>query len=154
MSEYQLTTKLIELSTAGTWDEAKLEWILEHVWREDEPDTCLCGHYPIIEICQLRNRLNTNTAIVGNCCVKKFTNLPSDLIFQAVKRIQEDEERAINAETIDHAHQKGWINDWERKFYMNTWRKRKLTGAQRNTRIQINQKVLRGIVRARNYANG
>lgn len=154
MSEYQLTTELIELSNAGTWDEAKLEWGLEHVWREDEPDTCLCGHYPIIEICQLRNRLNRSTAIVGNCCVKKFTNLPSDLIFQAVKRIQDDEERAINAETIDHAYQKGWINDWERKFYMDTWRKRKLTGAQRNTRIQINQKVLRGVVRARNNANG
>jgi hypothetical protein len=154
MSEYKLTTKLIDLSLADNWDEAKLEWRLEYVWREDEPDTCLCGHYPIIEICQLKNTNNKNTAIVGNCCVKKFTNLPSDLIFQAVKRIQDDEEKSINAETIDYAHQKRWINDWEFKFYMNTWRKRKLTGAQRSTRIQINQKVLRGIVRARNNAIG
>jgi len=152
MSEYQLTTKLIALSASGTWDEAKLEWGLEQIWREDEPDTCLCGHFPIIEICLLRNRKNSNTAIVGNCCVKKFTNLPSDLIFQAVKRIQEDEERAINPETIDHAHQKGWINDWERSFYMDTWRKRKLSGAQHTKRVQINRKVLLKIVRARNIA--
>jgi hypothetical protein len=154
MSEYQLTERLISLSVANTWTEAKLEWALEHVWREDEPDTCLCGHFPIIEICLLRNRRNKNSAIVGNCCVKKFDTLPSDLIFQAVRRIQQDVERAINAETIDHAHQKGWINDWERGFYMNTWRKRKLSGAQHSTRVQINQKVLRGIVRARNNANG
>lgn len=152
MSEYQLTTKLIALSVSGTWDEAKLEWGLEHIWREDEPDTCLCGHFPIIEICLLRNRRNSNTAIVGNCCVKKFTNLPSNLIFQAVKRIQEDDERAINPETIDHAHQKGWINDWERNFYMDTWRKRKLSGAQHTKRVQINHKVLLRIVRARNNA--
>jgi hypothetical protein len=152
MSEYQLTTGLIALSEGETWDEAKLEWGLESVWREDEPDTCLCGHYPIIEICLLRNRKNDNTAIVGNCCVKKFTNLPSDLIFQAVKRIQEDIDRAINAETIDHAHEKGWINDWERKFYMDTWRKRKLSGAQQTKRRQINTKVLARIVRARNAA--
>ena len=58
MSEYQLTTRLIDLSVEDVWDEAKLEWALESVWREDEPDTCLCGHYPIIEICLLRNRKN------------------------------------------------------------------------------------------------
>ncbi|OIR17465.1 hypothetical protein GALL_24920 [mine drainage metagenome] len=152
LSEYQLTERLIALSVGNTWDEAKLEWGLEHVWREDEPDTCLCGHFPIIEICLLRNVRNSNTAIVGNCCVKKFTNLPSDLIFQAVKRIESDVERALNAETIHHAHEKGWINDWERKFYMNTWRKRKLSGAQHAKRVQINQKVLDNIVRARNRA--
>lgn len=154
MSEYKLTSGLIALSVSDTWDEAKLEWGLEHIWREDEPDTCLCGHFPIIEICFLRNRRNNNSAIVGNCCVKKFTNLPSDLIFQAVKRIQENEERAINPETIDHAHEKGWINNWERNFYMSTWRKRKLSGAQHTKRVQINQKVLLRIVRARNNAQG
>lgn len=153
MPQYQLSERLIALSEANTWDEAKLEWGLEHVWREDEPDTCLCGHSPIIEICLLRNTQNNNSAIVGNCCVKKFETLPSDLIFQAVSRIQEDIDRAINPETIHHAHSKGWMNDWERNFYMDTWRKRKLTGAQRNTRIKINQKVLLSIVRARNNAN-
>lgn len=152
MSEYQLTTRLIDLSMGNTWDEAKFEWVLESVWREDEPDTCLCGHYPIIEICLLRNQKNGNSGIVGNCCVKKFTNLPSDLIFQAVKRIQDDIDRAINAETIDHAHEKGWINDWERKFYLDTWRKRKLSGSQQTKRRQINNKVLARIVRARNAA--
>jgi len=152
MSEYQLTQGLIALSVSDTWDEAKLEWGLEHVWREDDPDTCLCGHFPIIEICLLRNRNNNKTAIVGNCCVKKFSTLPSDLIFQAVKRIQEDEERAINPETIKHAHQKGWINNWERNFYMDTWRKRKLSGLQHSKRVQINRKVIMRIVRARNNA--
>jgi len=150
MSEYQLTEGIISLSVAKTWDEAKLEWALEHIWREDEPDTCLCGHFPIIEICLLKNRNNNNSAIVGNCCVKKFETLPSDLIFQAVRRIQHDDRRAINPETIVHAHQKGWINDWERKFYMDTWRKKKLSGAQHNKRVQINKKVLSSIVRARN----
>jgi hypothetical protein len=152
MSQYQLTAALIALSRANEWDLAKLEWTLEHVWREDEPDTCLCGHYPILEICQLRNVLNKNTAVVGNCCVKKFTNLPSDLIFQAIRRIEADIERALNPDAIQHAFKKGWINDWERKFYINTWRKRVLSGAQRQTRIQINEKVLRCIVRARNNA--
>jgi hypothetical protein len=154
MSEFQLTERLLELSVADIWDEAKLEWKLDSVWREDEPDTCLCGHFPINEICLLRNQRNNNTAIVGNRCVKKFTNLPSDLIFQAIKRIEGDDERAINAETIAHAHAKGWINTWERSFYMDTWRKRRLSGAQHSKRVQINRKIIANIVRARSRAQG
>lgn len=154
MPAYQLTERLMAMSVSKTWGEAKLEWGLESVWREDEPDTCLCGHFPIIEICQLRNNRNKNTATVGNCCVKKFTDLPADLIFQAVKRIEGDIERAINVEAILHAREKGWINDWEEKFYLDTWRKRKLSGAQHAKRVQINKKVLANIVRARNRAKG
>ena len=28
-----------------------MEWKLDHIYWEDEPDTCLCGHYPINELC-------------------------------------------------------------------------------------------------------
>jgi hypothetical protein len=87
MSEYQLTKEIVARSDAKVWDAAKLEWALEEVYESEEPDTCLCGHFPIIEICVLRNRVNKNTAIVGNCCVKKFIGLPSDRIFQAAKRV-------------------------------------------------------------------
>ena len=153
MSQFQLSERLIELSEASTWDEAKLEWGLEHIWRENKPDTCLCGHSPILEICLIRNIKNNNSAILGNSCVKKFGTLPSDLIFDAVRRIQEKIESAINPETINHAHIKGWMDDWERTFYMDTWRKRNPTGRQRNTRIKINQKVLLNVVGARNKVN-
>jgi len=74
-----------------------------------EGETCLCGHYPIIELCVLGNRLNNKTATVGNCCVKKFIGLPSDRIFQAVKRVRKDATSSMNAEAIDCAFQRGWI---------------------------------------------
>jgi hypothetical protein len=84
MSQYELASKIIALRVADTWDQAKIEWSLFDVFKEVEPDTCLCGHYPIIENCVLRNRENRNRAIVGNVCVKKFLGLPSDKIFQGV----------------------------------------------------------------------
>jgi hypothetical protein len=145
MSEYQLTEKIIALSVAKTWDKAKLEWGLLDVYWEKEPDTCLCGHYPINEICILRNNKNGEQAIVGNCCVKKFTGLPSDKIFQALKKIHRNIEKALNAETIEHAHQKRWINDWEYDFYFDTMRKRNLSKKQMDKRIQINKKILNRI---------
>ena len=46
MSEYKLAEQIIQLSVANTWDEAKLEWQLEEIYRQEEPDTCLCGHSP------------------------------------------------------------------------------------------------------------
>ena len=142
MSEFKLTQQIVERSNAKTWDQAKLEWVLNDVYEADEPETCLCGHFPIIELCNLRNKVNGGFATVGNCCVKKFIGLPSDLIFQAVKRIRGDITKSLNAEAIDYAHTKQWISDWEQTFYFNVMRKRKLTTKQREKKVQINQKFI------------
>lgn len=142
MAEFQLTREILARSTATAWDLAKLEWTLHEVFESEEPETCLCGHYPIIENCVLRNRTNGAFATVGNCCVKRFIGLPSDLIFQAVKRVRLDLEKSLNAEAVGHAHQRGWINDWERDFYIRIMRKRKLSAKQIAKKRQINEKVL------------
>lgn len=145
MSEYKLTEGIIALSSTNRWDEAKLEWGLQDVYEADEPETCLCGHFPIIEVCILRNKTNDNRAHVGNCCVKKFIGLPSDKIFQAVKRVRKDNEKSLNAESVAHAKQKGWINEWEYNFSMDTMRKRILSLRQLQTRKKINEKMLRNM---------
>jgi len=142
MSEFKLIEEIIRLSVADTWDEAKLEWQLAEIYHQKEPDTCICGHFPINEICVLRNKRNNLITEVGNICVKKFLGLPSDLIFKALRRIAKDETRALNAEAIDHAFRKGWINNWEKRFYFDTMRKRNLSNKQLAKRIQINRQVL------------
>lgn len=142
MSEYKLTQEIIQLSQSKVWDFAKLEWVLDEIYEADEPETCLCGHFPIIEICNLRNKINGRLATVGNCCVKKFIGLPSDLIFQAVRRVRKDKQKSLNAEAIQHAFQKKWINEWEYKFSIDTMRKRNLTEKQMQTRMNINEKML------------
>ena len=50
--------------------------------------------------------------------------------------------RGFNVELIEHAFAKGWINQWERGFYLDTWRKQKLSDRQMATRLQVNQKIL------------
>lgn len=142
MSEYKLTKGIIELSKSNKWDIAKLEWDLNKIYQADEPETCLCGHHPIIEICILINKFNNNLATVGNCCVKKFIGLPSDKIFQAVKRIGKDEQKSLNAEAIQYGKNKKWLNNWEYDFYMDIMRKRKLSPKQLQKKIQINKKFI------------
>jgi len=140
MSGYKLASEIIALSTATVWDAAKLEWSLHEVFEADEPETCLCGHFPIIENCVLRNKTNGKFATVGNCCVKKFMGLPSDLIFQAVKRIRADSTKSLNAQAITYARERGWINDWESDFYFRIMRKRVLSDKQAAKKRQINEK--------------
>jgi len=147
MSEYQLTAEIIARSHAKTWDQAKPEWALHDVYEAEEPETCLCGHFQIIELCNLRNKVNGAFATVGNCCVKKFIGLPSEKIFQAVKRVRADNTRSLNAEAIDHAFSKGWINAWERDFYFYVMRKRKLSPKQVVKKQKINEKFVENMQR-------
>lgn len=142
MPEYQLTTEILNRSLARTWDEAKLEWVLLEVYEAEKPETCLCGHFPIIELCVLSNRKNQNQATVGNCCVKKFIGLPSDKIFQAVKRIRKDQAKSLNGEAIQHAFDRRWINEWEKNFYFDIMRKRNLSPKQAGIKNDINLRVL------------
>lgn len=147
MSEFRLTTEIVARSVSPVWDAAKLEWALHEVYEAEAPDTCLCGHFPIIELCVLRNKLNSKLATVGNCCVKKFIGLPSDLIFQAVKRVRGDATKSLNGESLAHAKEKGWINQWEYDFYLKVMRKRNLTTKQAEKKFQVNEKFMRNMRR-------
>jgi hypothetical protein len=147
MSQQQLTAEIIARSYNQTWITAKTEWLLEEIYEADNPDTCLCGHFPIREICVLRNKINKNVAIVGNCCVKKFIGLPSDKIFQAIKRIRKDAEKSLNTEAIQYALNRHWVSEWEHDFYTDIMKKRLLSPKQAAKKADINAKFLRNMER-------
>ena len=88
--------------------------------------------------------MNGNRAIVGNVCVNRFIGLESAKLFTGVGRILKDSSCSLNAETLEHAYTKGWINDWELQFYANTLKKRRLSPRQMDKRLQINDKILAG----------
>lgn len=143
----QLSKEILTMSRAKDWETARKEWALIDIIEAEEPETCLCGHYPIIEICEIHNRVTGITAEVGNVCVKRFLGVRSDLIFAAVKRIRKNIEKSLNADSIAFFKQKGLLNDWEYDFLQDTMRKRNLTFRQMETRTRINRKVLGAISR-------
>lgn len=145
MGQSKLVDEIVNLSDSSTWEGAKREWTLDQVYIAEEPDTCLCGKYPIKEVCILRNENNANIATVGNCCVKKFIGLPSDKIFQAIKRIIEDETKSLNRETLVYAKEKIWVTDWEYRFYYDIMKKRSLSEKQWKLKLRINEKILKRI---------
>lgn len=141
----QLKERILALSVATDWEVARKEWSLVGIHEADEPDTCICGHFPIVEICEIHNRRTNRRTEVGNHCVKRFLGLRSDLVFAAIKKIRKDISKSLNADAIAFFHDRRVINNWEYDFSQNTMSKRSLSAAQLQTRAKINQKVLLSI---------
>lgn len=152
MSAWDLPTRIIGLSQADTWNKAVKEWELSDVEILDpgECSECLCGHTPIRELCHITNRINGNTAIVGNHCIIKFQKENPDLeIFQAAlrihkaaKKILDDPTASANEHLINFARQKGALAPADAVYYLKIWRKRKLTDAQRACKNRLNQRII------------
>lgn len=115
-NEVKLRGAIISLSVSKVWETARCEWKLEEIQITEEPETCLCGHTPINELCFLRNKLNHMKAMVGNVCVHKFMGIPSHLIFEGIKRIMVDINAALNSEATVYAYERGWLTEWEYTF--------------------------------------
>ena len=138
----ELRAAILARSQAKTWDEALPEWSIDRIYWERDPETCLCTHHPINEYCFLLNHVTGREALVGNVCVKRFMRIDSGNLIDGIKRIAENEEKALNEAGIDFARSKGWLTDKECKFCMDTARKRKLSLKQMAWRIAINQRVM------------
>jgi len=138
-TRYRLAAEILDLSDAKRWQDAKREWHLIQVYLSppDEPGICLCGRYPIREHCVLLNHVNGNTAVVGNRCVQQFLGMPSESLFASLRRVLADNTKPLNPDVVEMAAKQGWISNWEHKFYLDTWDKRRLS-----TRVKINAQIL------------
>jgi len=135
---FKLFQEIIDRSEADTWEDAKKEWFLEYIEMagEGEDYSCLCTHPHIKELCYIANENNGNEALVGNCCVKKFMELESDLIFQAIRRGK------VNSAMLGYAFSHNMITEWENNFMLGVMRKRKMTVKQRTVYDRLQKKIL------------
>jgi hypothetical protein len=61
-----LSHKFLALSRATEWTTERNEWAQVDIMEADEPEACLCGHYPMIEICSVHSRVTGHTTEVRN----------------------------------------------------------------------------------------
>lgn len=48
------------------------EWIVSYRVYTDEPQTCICGQYPINELCYIIHKETDQTLCIGNKCIEHF----------------------------------------------------------------------------------
>ncbi len=149
---WKLPPNLIALSQATTWSEALKEWSLTDIEQLGD-ETCLCNHYPIKEVCHISNEKNGNTAIVGNCCVKRFevdtVFEGTHKIFSALKRMRENSKASANKELIQYAYDNKVFSERDYEFYNKIWRKRKLTERQEDYKAALNERLITHMSRKR-----
>lgn len=142
-----LMEQLLKLSSSPLWAEAKREWQLECVFlldSHDEPRRCTCGHYPIRELCVLKNRETEHRATVGNTCVKQFLGMEdADDIVNSLRRVRDHPDKSSLSPTAAiYAHDRGWLDDWQLDFCLTIAGKRKLRPKQLAKREEINRIVI------------
>jgi hypothetical protein len=142
-----LVRKILEMSDSGDWNLAVKEWNLVCISSSDCAESCLCGHYPIIDLCHIRNRVTKISAIVGNVCVNNFLGIGTTGLFSSYKLISNYIDKSMSEDLIYFSHRRRLINDWEKNFCLSTFRKRNLSDKAIDKRISINQKVLSGMGR-------
>jgi hypothetical protein len=139
----RLTDEIIALSNSKDWDNAKLEWNFEYAYQNPNFQSCLCGHYPIKNICVIKNLKNSSKTEIGNCCVKKFLGiLEGDNFFNSIKKIKIDLSKRMHKDVLYYLYEKKVLNQFEYEFYMDTIRKIKLSEKQLAIRVRINQKFI------------
>ena len=139
-----LIEELLKLSEAPEWEQAQFEWELKFIaWASIEDDeSCICGHHPIVELCNIRNNKTEQETIVGNCCVNKVTDLPSKAIFKSLKKVKKNLSKPLDDEVIELAFDNGWINTWEYNFFADTNYLIWPTSKQLAMRRKLNEKIL------------
>jgi hypothetical protein len=143
----QLSDAILRHSRATDWDVARREWSLVDVYDAEEDETCLCGHFPVREICVISNNTTEESTAVGNVCVKRFLGIRSDLIFKALGRIRKNLDKSLNADALVFFNGRGLFTPREYQFLQDTMNKRKLSEAQLKWRRALNQKVLNAVSR-------
>jgi hypothetical protein len=142
-SDYLLIQRIVDLSESTSWESAKQEWAVEYIYWCEEPEECLCGHFPINNICIIRNSKNGKTVQIGSCCVKKFLPFEKeDRIFQSIKKLKNDISKSMNLDALDYLLEKKRISQQSYKFYHDIYRKRKLSPKQKDYKESINRSFL------------
>ena len=141
MSIEELKRSILDCSVSTEWIEAIKEWEHTHIY--DIPgSTCVCGHHPITENCEIVNQKNGEVLYVGNECVKHFTDVNTASLFLCIKKVIKNINSSLNLDVLIYYHDNGVLSDWEYKFYSSIWRKRKLSHKQKQIKTNINQKII------------
>lgn len=143
-NNFKLMDVIVQQSVSNDWNEAKKEWYPFDFYYDNTCEVgCVCGKYPIKNICIIKHKDKETTMIVGNCCVTKFMNISiSNKIFSCFTKLKKDITKSLNVDVIHHFKEINVMNNYEYKFYLDIKNKRKLSGKQELFKIKINQKFL------------
>jgi hypothetical protein len=108
--DYQaLKEHILERSRAQIFETAAAEWIPEGRITLDDGN-CPCG-VDIKVHCYIRNKHTERVTHVGNCCIKKFSEMDFTAAIRGLKEIILEPRTPPSRALIAHAQSVGWITN-------------------------------------------
>ncbi|NGX33632.1 MAG: hypothetical protein K1060chlam4_01703, partial [Candidatus Anoxychlamydiales bacterium] len=155
-SSWKLPAEIISLSRSRDWAIAVNEWQLdyiEHLGAGEESDTCLCGHYPIRELCHIINTRTHEKATIGNHCIERFNKDDpahavfgdAPKVFRSINQILNDPKATASKALLDYASKKEVLTKNQVRSYEEDKGKRNLRVSELKYRAEINNLLIFGI---------
>ena len=82
----RLAKKLISLSEADNWEEAKNEWKMGRYYHISEHCSCLCSSKGVHDMTVIENIFNTNQMHICNSCASLYFGIQESLKIESVVR--------------------------------------------------------------------
>ncbi|KAJ3010844.1 hypothetical protein HKX48_007166 [Thoreauomyces humboldtii] len=140
-----LQAEVVRQSIAPSWEGAKREWYLVHIY-EEPGGTCVCTHPNITKRCVIRNRENGIELVVGNTCVGHFDEddgTKASSAFESLVNLREDPmSKKPNQALLDLGLKFNVITTKSFTFASGLLRKKKPTIKQLQWRQDINHALL------------
>lgn len=131
----KLKSEILNYSVAEEFIEAKQEWNLEYVYKENS--NCICGH-SIINCCVISNKNNSKQLIVGSVCVNNFLGIETNHLFKELNN-----RNKYSVTFIKHLKDKNRINDWEVSFLTSIIKFKKMSTKQMLVFKRISDRINR-----------
>jgi hypothetical protein len=138
----KLKQEILAHSVSEDWDSARHEWEVGKTYADFNGATCTCGKPHIVEVNQLVNKFYGTILEVGSTCVKKFNGINISVVHANLNKLRKNINARVNERTMAFLLKQGVVNHVEYKFYVNVWRKRKLSYKQEEWIRIINRKAL------------
>ena len=154
--DWRLIQAVLENSISEDWDGAIDEWD-QIGWDYVQSDgTCACGKQHISELNFVRNRFTGIELIIGSECINKFFNYQIQGLHASINKVIKEPHKSLHMDIIRTAYHNGIINQWEKNFYLDVYRKqsRSMSYKQIQTKESINSKILNKIQNINDDRNG
>ena len=127
----RLAKKLISLSEADNWEEAKNEWKMGRYYHISEHCSCLCSSKGVHDMTVIENIFNTNQMHICNSCASLYFGIQESLkIESVVRRLKKNKNSHMDNTCLTYLHGNGILGLFE---FKNT--KRILSGHPEKMRL-------------------
>ena len=145
----KLAKKLISLSEADNWEEAKNEWKMERYYHISEHCSCLCCSKGVHDMTVIENIFNTNQMHICNSCASLYFGIQESLkIESVVRRLKKNKNSHMDNTCLTYLHGNGILGLLEFKNY-------ELVRSSRKDAFSVfyRQRINERIIHFTNFAN-